>query len=55
MPFAAAWLQLEIITLSEVRKRKTYDITSMCNLKYGSTEPLDKQKEIHRHGEQTCG
>ena len=23
MPFAATWMQLEIITLSEVRKRKT--------------------------------
>ena len=26
MPFAATWMQLEIITLSEVRKRKTNTI-----------------------------
>ena len=34
MPFAAAWIELEIIILSEVRKRKTpCDITYMWNLK----------------------
>ena len=33
MPFAATWMDLEIITLSEVSKRKTYDITYMWNLK----------------------
>ena len=26
VPFAATWMDLEIITLSEVRKRKTYNI-----------------------------
>ena len=26
MPFVATWMQLEIIILSEVRKRKTYTI-----------------------------
>ena len=34
MPFAAKWMQLELIILSEVRKRQIpYDITYMCNLK----------------------
>ena len=43
MPFAATWMQLEIIILSEVRKRKTktpYAITSMWNLKYNTNEPI---------------
>ena len=34
MPFVAAWMDLEIITLSEVRQRQMpYDITYMWNLK----------------------
>ena len=34
MPFAAMWMDLEIIILSEVRKRQiSYDITYMWNLK----------------------
>jgi len=35
MPFAAAWIDLEIIIVNKVRekKTKTYDITSMWNLK----------------------
>ena len=42
MPFAAKWMQLEIITLSEVRKRKTNTvyITYMWNPKYGTNEPI---------------
>ena len=35
MPFAATWIHLEIIILSEVRERQiSYDITYMWNLKY---------------------
>ena len=35
-------MQLEIITLNEVRKRKTtpYDITHTWNLKYDTNEPI---------------
>ena len=36
MPFAAAWMQLEIIILTEIsqkEKDKYHDITYMCNLK----------------------
>ena len=34
MPFAAMWMDLEIIILSEDRKRQiSYDITYMWNLK----------------------
>ena len=33
MPFAATWMDPEIIILSEVRQRQTsYEITNMCNL-----------------------
>ena len=34
MPFAATWMDLEIIILSEVNQRQiSYDITYMWNLK----------------------
>ena len=39
MPSAAIWMNLEIIILSEVIKRKIpYDITYMWNLKYDTNE-----------------
>ena len=33
MPFAAIWMDLEIIILSEVSRRQIYDIAYMWNLK----------------------
>ena len=43
MPFAATWMQLEILILCEVRKRQIpYDITYMWNVKYGTNEPIYK-------------
>ena len=33
MPFAATWMDLETIILSEDSERQTYDITCMWNLK----------------------
>ena len=36
MPFAATWLDLEILVLSEVRQRKIeYDVMYIWNLKNG--------------------
>ena len=46
MPFAATWMDLEIIILSEVsqtEKDKYRMISPICgNLKYGSNEPIYK-------------
>ena len=37
MPFAVTWMDLEIIILSQVRKRQIpYDIAYMLNLKYNT-------------------
>ena len=49
IPSAAMWMELEILTLSEVRKRKSYDIipydiTYMWNLKYGTNEPIYRKE-----------
>ena len=42
MPFASTWMELQILTVSEVsQKRKMqipHDITYMWNLKYGTNE-----------------
>ena len=57
MPFAATWMDLEIITLSEViqtERQTSHDITPMWKLKhlYKST---CLQKQTHRHRKQTHG
>ena len=57
MPFAATWMDLEISILSEIeRERQTpCDITYLWNLKYDTNDVSTKQKQTHRHREQTCG
>ena len=44
MPFAATWMQLEIIILSKSERERQipYDITFMWNLKYGTNEHIYK-------------
>ena len=46
MPFAATWMQLEIIILSEVsqKEKDRYHMISliMWNLKYDTNEPIYK-------------
>ena len=58
MPFAATWMQLKILLLSEVSQKERQipcDITYMSNLKYGTNDPIYKTETDDRHGEQTCG
>ena len=57
MPFAATWMELEILTLSEVsqkQKDKYRIISHIWNLKYGTNEPFCR-KETQGLEEQTCG
>ena len=43
MPFAATWMDLEMIVLNEVRQRKTaYDITYMWNLENDTNDLIYK-------------
>ena len=44
MPFAATWMQLGILILSEIGQIRQipYDITCTWNLKYGTDEPIYK-------------
>ena len=55
-PFAATWMQLEILILNKPeRKRQTpYDITYLWNLKYGTDDPIYKTETNHSSEEQTC-
>ena len=51
MPFAALWMNIDIIILSEISQKKKipynivyhiYDINYMWNLKYNTNELIDK-------------
>ena len=58
MPFAATWMDVEIIILGEVSKRQTsYDITFMWNLKKKDTNELIYKTETYsqKHRKQTHG
>ena len=57
MPFAAAWLDLEIIILSEVRKKDKYHMISLlCGISHTTQMNLfTNQKQTHRHRKQTYG
>ena len=59
MPFAATWMQLEIIILSEVsqkEKDKYHMIPLICGILNMTQMNLSmKQKQNHKHREQTGG
>ena len=57
MPFAATWVDPEIIILSEVSQRKTilYDIAYTWNLKKIQMNLSIRQKQNYRCRKQTYG
>ena len=59
MPFAATWMDLEIMTLSDVsqkEKGKYHMISLICGIEKMTQRNLSmKQKQNHRHREQTGG
>ena len=57
MPFAATWMELETLILSEMSEKEgqiPYDITYIWNLIH-STNKSFHRKETHKLGEQICG
>ena len=58
MPFAATWMELETLILSEVSQKEKrqipYDFTYIWNLIHGTNERFHR-KENHEYGEKTCG
>ena len=58
MPSAATWMQLEIIILNEVSQKEEdkYDVPLICGISNMAQVNISmKQKQTHRHREQTCG
>ena len=47
MPFASTWMQLEILVLTKFSRKDKIPcaITYMWNLRYGTNEPVCKQKD----------
>ena len=54
MPFAATWMELDTLILSERERQIPSDMTYTWNLIYGTKKPFHR-KETHGLGEQTCG
>ena len=56
MPFAATWMNVGIIILSEVREKQiSYELTNRQNLiQHGAKEHI-KQKQTQRFQKQTYG
>ena len=55
MPFAATWMDLDIVILSEVSQTENdkYNITYMWNLKKQGTNELNYKTEIELHMQKT--
>ena len=51
MPFAATWMEIEILMLSEVSQREKdipYDITYIWSLIYATNEPIYRKETNSR-------
>ena len=56
MPFAATWIELDILSEVSWKEKDKYHVTShMQILKHGTDDPIYKTETDHGHGEQTCG
>ena len=56
MPFAAIWMELEILILYETSHKDKYHVRHLCVAsKYGADDPIYKTDTGHGHGEQTGG
>ena len=59
MALAVTWMQLEILILSEVNQKekdKYHRLSLACEIENVAQMNLStKQKQTHRHREQTCG
>ena len=58
MSLAATWMQLGILILSEIshREKDTYHMYHLSVVyKIGKMDLSTRQKQAHRHREQTCG
>ena len=59
MPFAATWMELETLILSEVsqkEKDQCHMISLICGIYYKTQMNLStEKKQTHGHREQTCG
>ena len=58
MPFAATWMDLEVIILSEVSQRKTNIIWYHLHVESKKMTQMNlftKRKQTHRHRKQTYG
>ena len=56
MPFAATWMELEGIRLSEISQSKTNTVYYHLHVeskKYNKLVNIIKKKQTHRYGEQT--
>ena len=53
IPFAATWMELNTLILSEVKKRNKYHMIYTWNLIYGTNEPFHRKN--HGLVEWTCG
>ena len=55
MPFAATWMDLEIIILSQKEKDKYHMISHVWNLNYDSNKLIYETETDSRHREEICG